>query len=315
MLTAGSRPIGVPGHRELRLSKMFPAHAASAASIPCPLCGSTGAIQFISHAIPVADCLGCGHRYADYQTPADHVEEVYGDGYFTGGGAGYADYLSEERLLRARGRWYAKKLRHLVPVGRVIDVGAAAGLSLLGFRDYGWTAAGVEPNERMARTANDKYKVDVVHSRWEDYQPTTPADLVTIVQVLPHLVDPAGALAKAASAVRDGGGVLVETWNADSFTARFFGMDWHEYSPPSVLHWFSPNRLSALAAKFGLHQAATGRPSKWIEAGHAKSLLRHKLNGSLAGRAMASAASIVPDRLALPYPAEDLFWMFFRKRS
>jgi SAM-dependent methyltransferase len=281
----------------------------------CPLCNGESDFRFEADSIAIADCRECRHRFADFLPRPDHVSFVYGDEYFHGGGAGYADYLSEARLLLARGRWYAKKVRRLVPVGRVIDVGAAAGLFLRGFLKSGWNGEGVEPNERMADTARDRFKMPVVHSSWEDYRPTATVDLVTMVQVLPHFVDPAQALAKAADTVRPGGGVLVETWNSESLTARAFGRGWHEYSPPTVLHWFSPDRLASFAKSFGLQEVARGRPSKWIEAGHAKSLLEYKLNGSLPGRMMKALAGFVPDRLALPYPAEDLFWMFLRKRA
>lgn len=286
----------------------------SGARLPCPMCRSHSAVRFFADGVPIADCSRCRHRYADYSPDPDHVSKVYSDDYFHGGGAGYADYLSEARLLRARGRWYARKIKHYIPTGRMIDVGAAAGLFLKGFLDAGWSGVGVEPNSGMARVARERFNLPVVHSAWEDYSPGEKVDLVSIVQVLPHFVDPAAALSKAADAVRSGGGVLIETWNAESLTAKLLGKRWHEYSPPSVLHWFSPRRLVAFAKSVGLQEVARGRPSKWIESGHAKSLLNYKLNGSFAGALFNSVSALVPDRMALPYPAEDLFWVFLRKK-
>ena len=79
-------------------------------------------------------------------TGADHVRNVYGDHYFTGGGAGYPDYLADGELLRERGRGYARLIAGATTPGRVLDIGAAAGFVLQGLCDEGWRGAGIEPN-------------------------------------------------------------------------------------------------------------------------------------------------------------------------
>ena len=99
----------------------------------CPLCGGSGSEQFKAHRIPILDCTGCGHRYAGVVPSSDHVEYTYGDDYFFGGGAGYSDYTSEERLLRNAGKKYAKLLSRWQQSGNLLDVGSAAGFILQGF--------------------------------------------------------------------------------------------------------------------------------------------------------------------------------------
>ena len=66
-----------------------------------------------------------------------------------------------------------------------------------------------------------------------------PYDLVVMLQVIAHLVDPLATGRRIAELLRPDGLWLVETWDRESRTARLFGRRWHEYSPPSVLHWFS----------------------------------------------------------------------------
>src|SRR5205085_11122433 len=116
-------------------------------------------------------------------------------------------------------------------------------------------------------------------------------DLVLMLQVLPHFVDPAAALQKAARLVRPGGHLLIETWDRESWTARLSGRRWHEYSPPSVLHWFSRGGVARLASAAGFEEVAIGRPSKWIAAAHTKSGLRHKSEASFFNRVALMAAS------------------------
>lgn len=82
--------------------------------------------------------------------------------------------------------------------------------------------------------------------------------------------------------------------------ARLFGKNWHEYSPPSVLHWFSKRGLIRLADRAGFEPIAQGRPSKWIDAGHAKSLLQFKADSSLGSRIMLEFRGSCPTESQFP---------------
>lgn len=282
-------------------------------SATCPLCEGDTRRLFSKDSYWIRGCGCCGHRHTELRDSKDHVQRIYDDSYFNGGGAGYRDYLSEDRLLRAHGRRYARMLKRYAEPGRVLDVGCAAGFLLAGMIDRGWIGSGLEPNPRMARFARDELGLAVENCSLESYESEERFDLVSMIQVLPHFVEPKGALEKAMTLVRPGGHLLVETWNRDSYTARWFGRQWHEYSPPSVLHWFSRDGLSAMLEGFGFAPVATGRPMKWLNTGHAKSLLRYKLDDSRFGRAAATMLRIVPEGIPVPYPAEDLFWLLLRK--
>ena len=279
--------------------------------LTCPLCRKLSARQFETGGYWIRRCQSCGHEFLELTATDGHVDRLYGDEYFSGGGAGYSDYRQEERLLVARGQWYARRIAQCSQPGRMLDVGAAAGFTLGGFRAAGWQTFGVEPNGRMAAFARQHMNIEVEQAAFENWQTNQTFDLITMLQVLPHFVDPAGAMRKATALLRPGGHLLIETWDRESWTARVFGHGWHEYSPPSVLHWFSRGSLKELAACMGLQQVAGGRPSKWIDARHAKSVLQHKQATSLASRLLLTAAHLVPDRAAVPYPFDDLFWVLF----
>lgn len=281
----------------------------------CPLCDSESQVLFEKHAVPIRECSSCRHRFALPPEAEGHVERVYADDYFFGGGAGYDDYLSEAELLRAHGRRYAKRLARFMKPGRVLDVGAAAGFVLQGLCDGGWTGEGLEPNNAVARHGREELGLSIHTASLEEFQSDEPFDLVSMIQVMGHFVDPQEAASQVTSLVKPGGHCLVETWNVRSLTARAFGQSWHEYSPPSVLQWFSPVTTASLFAGFGFETVAKGVPQKWLNAGHAKSLLRHKASESFAAQAASTLACVIPDRLNLPYPSEDLFWMLLRKES
>ena len=230
--------------------------------VGCPICRGRSRRIFAKGSYWIRRCDGCGHRFAEIEAGPPHVAEVYQDEYFFGGGAGYRDYLAEGTLLRERGQHYARLVRPYAARGTVLDVGAAAGFLLKGFEDCGWKGRGIEPNARMAAHARSTLGVAVDVGTLEGLDEASRYDLITMIQVVPHLFDVRGALAAAAKATNEGGFWLIETWNRESLTARLFGQHWHEYSPPSVLHWFSRVGLARLAGEFGFGRSRmAGRAS------------------------------------------------------
>ncbi len=282
-------------------------------ALSCPLCQSPSRRRFAKDSIWIRDCLCCDHRFAEFELSEGHVESTYSDEYFFGGGAGYSDYTSESDILRSHGRRYAQIIEPFVAPGELLDVGAAAGFVMRGFIDAGWNGIGIEPNARMAKLARDELGLEVHAATIEEFAPDRRFDLVTMIQVIAHFPEPRAALEVVANLTRPGGFCLVETWNRASLTARVFGKSWHEYSPPSVLHWFSRSSLRLLLANSGFHEVASGRPVKRLNAAHAKSLLSHKWKDSRLGRMATRLANLAPDAMPIPYPAEDLIWSLFQR--
>jgi 2-polyprenyl-3-methyl-5-hydroxy-6-metoxy-1,4-benzoquinol methylase len=283
--------------------------------ITCPICQSTSQQQFQKDGFQIRQCDQCQHQFIEQRTSADHAAAVYGDDYFEGGGAGYPGYLTEAALIRAHGRRYAKLLnKHCLP-GRILDVGAAAGFILQGFIQSGWQGTGIEPNDRMARYGREKLGLDLRTGAFEQVNPGETYDVVTMVQVIPHFWDLQAAMHNANQATKPGGYWLIETWNRESRLAQCFGKNWHEYSPPSVLRWFSPSDLALLAGQYGFKEIDRGQPQKWISGAHVKSLVGHKLQTMGFLRHFRGLLKLIPDGLRLPYPAEDLFWVLYQKAS
>lgn len=274
----------------------------------CPLCKSESKFAFEAKGFPVRDCVKCAHRFAGIAADEDHVAAIYDDSYFAGGGAGYSDYLAEGEMLKNRGRMYAKKIaRHAADAkGKVLDVGAAAGFILQGFREEGWQGVGLEPNAQIARAGRERFGLDIRRGSLETFETDEKFALVSMIQVAAHFYSPADAFRKAAELLADDGLLLIETWNRASISARVFGANWHEYSPPSVLQWFSEKGLTAFLKDFGFEKLDGGRPSKKISGVHAKSLLKYRLGDNF-------LLKIIPDNVNFPYPSEDLFWALYRK--
>ncbi|HEY0461648.1 MAG TPA: class I SAM-dependent methyltransferase [Pyrinomonadaceae bacterium] len=274
----------------------------------CPLCQSESKFAFTAKGFPVRDCVKCAHRFAEIATDENHVAAVYDDSYFSGGGAGYSDYLAEGEMLEARGRMYARKIEKFSPgKGKILDVGAAAGFILQGFIEDGWRGTGLEPNALIARAGQEKFGLDIREGSLESFETDAKFDLVSMIQVAAHFYEPRTAFQKAADLLNEDGFLLIESWNRESISARVFGRNWHEYSPPSVLQFFSEKGLTEFLKDFGFEKIAGGRPSKKISGAHAKSLLKYRLGENF-------LLKLIPDRLNFPYPSEDLFWALYRKK-
>ncbi len=261
----------------------------------------------------VRECEACGHRFAEIEPAADHVRRVYDADYFLGGADGYPDYLGEEDLLVSQGRAYARLLARYSRPGEVLDVGAAAGFLLAGFTQAGWTGLGLEPNPEMAEYGRARLGLDMCVGSLEEFRSDRRFDLVTMIQVLPHFHHLHTALQVAGQHTRPGGCWLVETWDRESWVARISGQAWHEYSPPSVLHWFSARDLHRLMARYGFTEVARGRPGKRISLSHGHSLLDQKLEGAGLRRVFLGVLSRLPGSLTIPYPGDDVFWALYQK--
>lgn len=280
----------------------------------CVVCSHELKQVFEKNNVPVLECADCRYRAADMDVTSDHTDRLYADDYFFGGGDGYSDYLNDGEILQGRGRWYGRLLaKHGIRDGQLLDVGAAAGFLASGFQQEGWSAHGLEPNQSMGDYGRRKFNLAMHSASLESVNLTEQFDVVSIIQVLAHLTDPSEAFRKAAELTKPGGHWLIETWNYQSLVARFFGESWHQYSPPRTLHWFTPHSLTALAAQFGMKRIASGRPDKTITAQHAKSLLKHATASSALLKFATAPAALIPGRLKIPYPADDIGWYLFRK--
>jgi SAM-dependent methyltransferase len=290
--------------------------------VNCPLCKAEGLEAFRVQEIPIEDCPDCGHRFAAYSAAEGHIENQYSDAYFFEGGAGYSNYLLEEKLLRRHGQRYATLLRNFSEPGQVLAIGCAAGFTLQGLVDQGWEAMGLEPNSTMANYACKQLGLQVRQESlencavepWLDRTSTGLGfDLVTWIQVLPHFVSPRKAMEQAAKLTRPGGLWLIEAWDRESKIARTLGSQWHEYSPPSVLHWFTPDSIAELAKEYGFSELERGRPKKYISAGHVFSLLEEKTDNFVLKGIVRLGAKITPTAAVIPYPGRDVFWTLLRK--
>jgi SAM-dependent methyltransferase len=282
----------------------------------CPVCENRNTIKrFEINSYSIIDCVSCGHRFTRLVLDEDKIKEIYSDSYFFEGRDGYPDYTLEKDMLIARGERYAEIVSRHMDTGTLLDVGAAAGFIMKGFENKGWKVIGIEPNSSMAGYGKENFSLDIRIGTLEDPGMNITADLVLLIQVIAHLYDLNRSMKSINSIIKQGGLLLIETWNKDSYMARLLGRRWHEYSPPSTLNFFSRRSMDAFMSKHGFIRISAGRPRKKIRSGHVKSLLRHKFEGDMSSKWLAGIERILPDNIYLPYPSVDLFWALYQNRN
>jgi SAM-dependent methyltransferase len=268
---------------------------------------------FNKNGYPVEDCLKCARRFSSVPNVETHVTQVYSDDYFFEGKEGYPNYLEEREVLTKYGIRYAHIVEKYIKPGKLLDVGCAAGFVLHGFETQGWKGIGIEPNTTMANFGRSEFKLNIHTGSLETYSTEDKFDLVTLIQVIGHFYDIDKALENISRLVLNNGLVLVESWNMNSLVARMFGKYWHEYSPPSVINWFSGKSLTQLFKEYGFQLIDKGFPAKRINLKHALSLLEAKYPRMFFKKQLFDFLANSRGRLVIPYPPVDINWYLFRK--
>lgn len=261
----------------------------------------------------IKECKTCGHRFTDIKDIGNHLEDTYSDDYFFEGKEGYPNYLEEKELLYKSGVKYTKVISKYMQPGKVLDVGCAAGFILKAFEKAGWKCYGIEPNNTMASYGRKELNLDIRTGGMETFNPDEKFDLINLIQVIGSLYDLDKAMQNIAQLSRQGGLVLVESWDMKCLAARFFGSNWHEYCPPSVVHWYSDKTLNQLFAYYGFEIIAKGRPSKKINLKHGLAVIAENSSKSGLKKQIFNYLSRTLGNTAVPYPPVDVKWYLFKK--
>lgn len=231
-------------------------------NVLCNLCGGNNSSLFLKSPGPaekktsfsttsqavagesIVKCQDCGLIYVNPRPPDWLVKKEYS--------------LKEEKeyIKDARGRIVSfqrslKIIKSYRGSGKILDVGCAAGFFLKIAKDGGFEVYGVEPNHWLADWGRKNLMLDIFPRSFEKANfPGDFFDVATFWDVLEHLTDPLGALARTNRILKKGGIVVVNYPDIDSLPAKVFGKRWW-FVISGHLFYFTPETISKMLAKAG----------------------------------------------------------------
>jgi SAM-dependent methyltransferase len=175
--------------------------------------------------------------------------------FFSEGSAAY--YLDETAAEAANAKlaWVA---RHTPAGATLLDVGANVGhFAAAASRRFDTTA--IEPNVHAVRWARERLGAPVeigsVFDARSDF--TGRFQAITLFDVIEHLPDAAGALARCAEWLAPGGRLFITTPDAGSAMARLLGRHWYYVDLDEHIALFTRRNLRALLGRAGFRVEQT----------------------------------------------------------
>ena len=149
--------------------------------------------------------------------------------------------------------------------GRLLDIGCNEGRGLKIYQRNGYTAEGLELNERAAQIAR-MTGCRVYTQTLEEFQPKEPYDIVVLSNVLEHSSNPKNMLDNVRRVLKPGGHAWISCPNSQSWLRRLFGRSWINWHVPFHLFHFSKKTLIQLLENSGfeIKDLKFVTPSHWV---------------------------------------------------
>lgn len=137
------------------------------------------------------------------------------------------DYASEERGRRQSSIKVLERIERHKRSGRLLDIGCATGFFLDEARRRGWEAHGVELSKWAVEYAKDRLNLDVTRGTVEETAfPDESFDVIVMLDVLEHLVDPKYTLLEIRRILKKDGILYISTPDVSSVLSRILRGRW-----------------------------------------------------------------------------------------
>jgi len=218
------------------------------------ICGGQSASPFVEKdGFRILKCDTCSVVFLDYDPDGDSLRHFYSREYFESGSdcRGYESYDECERFLTMNFERRLKRLARYVPSGPVLDVGCGYGYFL---RCLGpeYEGQGSDISDHAVRIARERFALNVTAGALTETSfPQGRFSLVTLWDVVEHLPDPGRTLAIVRTVLRDDGLLALTTGDVGSVVARLCRGNWHLFTLPDHLWFFSERTLRELLDRTG----------------------------------------------------------------
>lgn len=210
--------------------------------------------EFRDHGPEVIKCRDCGTVYLNPLMDQKSYEDFYNsDDQKRIASTFISENYDEKIRYQAQ---YRKDLlsSYLNESIRILDVGCGYGSFIAAVQDDVKSVAGLEPSRPRA-LYNQNNGRNVIHGTLEDWPVDQPVDIITLFQVLEHIVDPKPFLSRAADLLQPGGRIVIEVPNHDDLIVRLDKYAWFYYQNAHCTY-FDRKSLGRLLSSVGLQVEA-----------------------------------------------------------
>jgi len=275
---------------------------------PCDLCGAPSQdLCYRLEGLDIVRCQSCGLVYSQGYADCDY-KDLYDPGYFDERGEYFLEVQDEKVGDLAGGHIDSfqdglQRLRKYKSNGKLLDVGCAVGIFLSLARDNGWDVQGMDVSEFAASFAREQHGLEIHTGELETIGfPDASFDVITLWDVVEHLIHPQKTLEEVHRILKDDGIILLDTPNNESLLRKVAGLIYRvsggriTYPVSKLYHifhlyYFSEETLRRLLDSSGFMVA------EMIY----KPIPREKGRGSTLERTIVTAIGILEARLHMDY--------------
>ena len=148
--------------------------------------------------------------------------------------------------------------------GTLLDIGAGSGILVEAALKMGYDAEGIEPSSWLQQQAQN-YQLPVYAGSFPDATPRQTYDIVTLIDVIEHVPNPAEVVAEVAKILSTDGIVAVATPDVSSLVARILGWKWWHFRVAHI-GYFNRKTLDLIMANAGFECVKMTRPTWYFPA-------------------------------------------------
>jgi 2-polyprenyl-3-methyl-5-hydroxy-6-metoxy-1,4-benzoquinol methylase len=157
-------------------------------------------------------------------------------------------HLSEEFQVYVFSEYF-KEMEKFKSTGRVLDVGCGIGSFVYAAQIRGWESYGIDIGPAIS--VAKKNKLNVSQGNLEDMDfPENYFDVITMFDVIEHIVDLDSLIKKIQFNLRDNGLLIVKTPNINCLTSKVLGSRWSAIQPKDHVILFSSKTLIKFLQKY-----------------------------------------------------------------
>ncbi len=149
-----------------------------------------------------------------------------------------------------------QNIEKFIPPGKLLDIGCSNGAFIDAANHYGWEASGIEPRVSSAEYAQSRGLT--VHTELLQNLSFDEGsfDVITMWQVIEHLLDPVDILKECRRVLSKGGILALSTPNIKSIGWKFLKSDWPAIDPRNHFHLFDIKSMNRIMKSSGFEKCA-----------------------------------------------------------